>query len=279
MNVNAYYNGEYKNKSEISVPLTDRAVFFGDGIYDAAIGRNGKIFMFEEHITRFLTNANALKIPLPFTALEIKKIILKTVRLSQEASYFVYFQLSRFSEERVHAASSSEKSNLLVTVSPFTLSGADKKINLIIKDDVRHSMCNIKTLNLLPSVLSSSDAADAGADEAVFVREGVVTECSHSNIHIVKKGKIVTHPLDKFILPGISRMHMLSVCDRLAIPYDERNFGTDELFDADEVIVTSSSKLAVTVNRIGDTFYTSDEHSVSEKIRKKMREEFLFATL
>lgn len=279
MNVNAYYNGEFKNKNEISIKLTDRAVFFGDGIYDAAIGRNGKVFMLDEHIERFLSNAQAIKIPFTMTRGELKRTILKTVMLSREASYFVYFQLSRFSEERIHAAPESEKFNLLITVSPFSLCDKNKHLSLITAEDVRHTMCNVKTLNLLPAVLSSCSAAAADADEAVLVRDGTVTECSHSNIHIIKKGKIITHPLDRYILPGISRMHMLSVCDKLAVPYEERNYSTDELFDADEVLVTSSSKLAMPVKRIDGTVYEFTESSLGRRICKKMRDDFLLATL
>lgn len=279
MNVNAYYNGEFKHRDEIRIPLTDRALFFGDGIYDAAIGRNGKIFMLDEHIDRFLSNAAAIDIPLPCTRTELKRILLKTVMLSGETTYFVYFQLSRFSEERVHAAPPTEKSNILVTVSPFKLFDKNKRLRLITYEDIRHGMCNVKTLNLVPAVLSSKNAAEAGADEAVFVRNGIVTECSHSNIHIVKRGKIITHPLDRHILPGISRMHMLSVCDRLSIPYEERKFPLSELMDADEVLVTSSSKLALSAFDIDGKIYDNSESDIAQRICKRMRDDFLAQTL
>ena len=279
MKINAYYNGKFGNVSEITIPLTDRAIFFGDGIYDAAIGRNGKIFMLDDHVERFFSNAAALNIPLSETRSELKRLLLKTVMLSQEPSYFVYFQLSRFSEERIHAAPATERSNLLVTVSPFKLCDRNKELNLITTEDVRHYMCNIKTLNLLSAVLSSMEAARSGADESVFVRGDTVTECSHSNIHFIKDGKIITHPLDRYILPGISRKHMLSVCDALAIPYEERKFTVDELLEADEVLVTSSSKLAIPVKRINGKEYEITERSIGWRICKRMRDDFLLETL
>ena len=278
MAYNAYYNGEFKNKSDISVSLTDRALFFGDGIYDAAIGRNGKIFMLDAHLDRFISNAKALAIPLLPTRSELEETILKTVELSGEKSYFVYFQLSRFSEERVHAAKKVQKSNLLITVTQFSLCDENKILSLIIRNDVRHSLCHIKTLNLIPSVISSMEALEAGADEAVFIRDGIVTECSHSNIHIVKNGTVITHPTDCHILPGISRAHMLSVCRRLKIPYEEREFSADELLSADEVIVTSSSKLALPVQHIADKVYNLSEGNVSRRICKAMRCDYLNAT-
>ena len=279
MKINSYYNGEFKNRSEISIPLTDRAIFFGDGVYDAAIGRNGKVFMLREHIDRFVSNAAALDIPLKQTSDELKRLVLQTVALSQESSYFVYFQASRFSKERIHAAPKSELSNLLITVTPFSLCDKSHRVRLVTAEDIRHTMCNVKTLNLLPSVLSSIAAADADADEAVLVRDGTVTECSHSNVHIVKDGRIITHPLDRYILPGLSRKHMLSVCDRLGIPYEERAFSVKEMLDADEVFVTSSSKLALSVERINDTVYSTERHGTVEKICKTMRDDFLLYTL
>ena len=279
MKINSYYNGEFKNKSDISIPLTDRAVFFGDGIYDAAIGRNGKVFMLQEHIERFTSNAAALGIPLKQTSDELKRLVLKTVLLSRESSYFVYFQLSRYSEERIHAAPKSGGSNLLITVTPFTLCDKSKRVRLVTAEDIRHTMCNVKTLNLLPAVLSSTVAAAAGADEAVLVRDGTVTECSHSNVHVVKDGRIITHPLDRYILPGLSRKHMLSVCDRLGIPYEERAFSVKEMLDADEVFVTSSSKLALPVEQIDGTKYGTEHSGTVAKICKAMRDDFLIYTL
>lgn len=279
MSFNAYYNGEFKSIEDIHIPLTDRAVFFGDGIYDAAIGRNGKIFMLDEHIERFFSNLNYIGLPFSYSPVQLKKLLLEIVRLSDEKSYFVYFQLSRYSKNRVHAFPESEKSNLLITVTPFTLADEDKKVKLIIDEDRRHALCNIKTINLLPAVLASHRADLCGADETIFTKNGIVTECSHSNVHIIKNSVLFTHPLDSSILPGISRMHLLSLCRKLGVNYIERPFSVKELIEADEVLVTSSSKLAVLASEIEGKIFDEKKDSLGKMLAKAMREEYLALTL
>lgn len=278
MSLNSYYNGEFKNKDDIRIGLSDRAIFFGDGIYDAAIGRNGKIFMLDEHIERFFKNLNFLGIPFSHSRSELKELILRTVTLSSELSYFVYFQLTRYSEERLHSYPASNLSNLLITVSPFNLADSAKRLKLITVDDKRHSLCNIKTLNLLPAVLASHQAEIQGADEAVFIKDKIVTECSHSNIHIIRNSVLMTHPLDNSILPGISRLHLLNVCKRLGIEYMEKKFTVDDMLSADEVIVTSSSKLAMPVYKINETEFPRKNNSLGNLLKQTMRNDYLMAT-
>ena len=278
MILNAYYNGEFKNREDIRLPLSDRSIFFGDGIYDAAIGRNGKVFMLDEHINRFFANLTFLKIPFSYSKSQLKEIIRKTILLSGEKSYFIYFQLSRYSKERKHAYSDTDKSNLLITVSPFELSEDKKRLKLVLVEDNRHSLCNIKTINLLPSVMASKYAEDCDADEAVFFKGETVTECSHSNIHIIRNSVLYTHPLDNSILPGISRMHLLSVCKRIGVECREEKFSVKDMLAADEVLVTSSSKLAVDVCKIEQKVFPYKENSCGKSLIYEMKRDYLLRT-
>ena len=118
-------------------------------------------------------------------------------------------------------------------------------------EDTRFFHCNTKTLNLLPNVVAAQHAKEAGCEEAVFIRDGFVTECAHSNVHILKDGVFVTHQADNLILPGIARKHIISACERLGVLVEERPFTKAELMDADEVIVSASSEPGgVLANRI-----------------------------
>lgn len=100
-------------------------------------------------------------------------------------------------------------------------------------------------MNLLPSVIGSQKAYEAGAKEVVFHRGERVTECAHTNVNILKNGVFITPPLDELILPGITRRHYIEICKRLGVPYEERPFTLDELFDADEVFITSAGTLGL----------------------------------
>lgn len=246
----AYYNGKFGHLSEISIPLTDRAIYFGDGIYDAAIGINGGIFLLDEHVSRLLGNADKIKLKHQFTQEKLEQILKETVIRSGISDFFLYFQLTRDGKIRTHSALECESANLLVTVKDLTLGKSDELLDLITFEDKRYRYCDIKTLNLLPSVLASTEAERHGCAEAVFHRGNTVTECAHSNVSILKSGKLITHPTDDKILPGITRRHLLMGCDKVGIPYEERAFSLDELFDADEILVTSTSKLCARAGRI-----------------------------
>lgn len=241
----AYYNGDFFDFSEVRIPLTDRSVFFGDGIYDAAIGKYGRVYLEREHLDRLFGNAERMGIPINMSRAELSSLIRELIQRNGFEEYFIYIHLSRFSHERTHSYPTCERSNLLITLRKHSLPEPDKELKLITLPDLRYSMCDVKTLNLLPAVLASKKAEDAGCDEAVFIRDGFVTECAHSNIHIIKDGILYTHPNGKFILPGITRKRLLYFCELLSVPYEERPFSREELCEADEVLVTSTTKLCL----------------------------------
>lgn len=246
----AYYNGDFCDFSEIKIPLTDRSIFFGDGIYDAAIGKNGSVYLEKEHIDRFFGNADKLDIPINITRAELSDLIQKIIKKNVFEEYFIYIQLSRFSSERIHSYPNTQHSNLLITLRAHSLPDPNKELKLITLPDLRYSMCDVKTLNLLPAVLASRKASEAECDEAVFIRDGFVTECAHSNIHIIKDGVLYSHPNGKYILPGITRKRLLYFCEEFGVPVRESRFTLSELKGADEVLVTSTTKLALKATEI-----------------------------
>ena len=136
-------------------------------------------------------------------------------------------------------------------------------------------MCHVKTLNLIPAVLASHKASSLGKDEAVFHRNGTVTECAHSNVHIISNSVLITHPLDNHILPGISRKHMIAVCERMGIKVVERAFSVYELFKADEVLVTSTSKLALPASHVDYLELPQQNDGIGRQICKEMLADFV----
>lgn len=241
----AYYNGFFGNFNEIKIPLTDRSIFFGDGVYDAAIGKDGKIYLQELHVKRFIENAKKIGLPLAYGEEELSEILREVVRRSGIKDFFLYFQATGYLSERLHAPRDTKKCNLLVTVKPFTLPDKNSELSLLSYPDIRQDFCDVKTLNLLGSALASEYAKSFGADEAVFVKGSFVTECAHSNIFIISDEKIITHPCNEKILPGIMRRELLLLAKKKGIEAVERPFSLSEVFSADSVIVTSTSKLAL----------------------------------
>ena len=253
-----YYNGEFGDFRDIKIPLTDRSIFFGDAIYDAAVGKDGNIYLEDRHIERFFSNAKKLNIPINISKSELSRLLHEVADKSGFAEYFIYFQLSRFSEERIHSYTECNKSNLLITVKEHKTKPIYETVRLISEEDIRYGMCDIKTVNLLPAVLASKRAETAGCDECVFYKGNTVTECAHSNIFIVKDGEVFTHPLTNRILPGITRGRVLEFCRELDIPCYEEEFSLSDMLSSDEVLISSTSKLLRRVSEIdGKTLKSS----------------------
>ena len=247
-----YYNGKYDELEKMQIPMLDRVSFFGDGIYDATYSRNYIIHDLDLHVERFFSSAELLGMKPELSKEEMKQLLNEMVRKLDSPNQFVYFQLTRGTGIRKHAFPDSEKvkSNLWIVLTPSEIADTYKKINLITKEDTRFYHCNIKTVNLIPACLASEEAEKQGAQECVFHRGDEVTECAHSNVHIIKDKKFITHPTDCFILPGIARRNLLEKCKQLGIETEERVFTVDELMNADEVIISSAGSFCIAAQMI-----------------------------
>ena len=273
-----YYNGKYGLLQEMMIPMNDRVCWFGDGVYDAGPCHNYNIFALDEHLERFYSNAKTLDIEIPMEKDELEKILNDLVRKLDTGDLFVYYQVTRGTGIRNHLYK-REKGNLWVMIKPASVNYGKEPISIISCEDTRHHHCNIKTLNLIPSVMASQKAADEGCQEAVFYRPGQrVTECAHSNIHMLKDGVLYTAPADELILPGIARAHMLNAAGELGIEVQEIPYTLDELRHADEIIVTSSSNLCLRVKELDHEFVGGKDPKRYEMLRRKTMDEFIEKT-
>ena len=273
-----YYNGKYGELEEMSIPMNDRVCWFGDGVYDAGPSRNYKIFAIDEHIDRFFNSAGLLDIEMPVTKEELKELLQEMVNKMDTGNLFVYYQVTRGTGVRNHAYTKGP-GNLWIMLKPAEISDGIEPIKLITVEDTRFLHCNIKTLNLIPSCVATEKAKKAGCQEAVFYRAGGrVTECAHSNVHIIKDGKLVTAPTDNLILPGIARAHLIRMCKKLGVPVSETPYTLKELFEAEEVLVTSSSNLCLYACEIDGKPVGGKNPELLEKIRSALLGEFYEAT-
>lgn len=242
-----YYNGRFGPLETMTVPMDDRACWFGDGVYDATCCRNHKIYMLDAHIDRFFRSAEMLDIVIPHTKDELRALLCDMVQRVDSPDQFVYWQVTRAGQlYRAHDyAEPLEPGRLWITLRPTVLRDLSERVGLITLPDTRFLHCNIKTINLIPSVMASHRAARAGCFEAVLHRDGRVTEGSHSNISILKDGRFITAPTDNLILPGIARANLIRFCGRLGIPVSETPFDLEALRGADEIIVSSSSNFCL----------------------------------
>ncbi len=248
-----YYNGKFGPLDEMTVPFNDRVHFFGDGVYEACPARNHIPFALDEHIDRMFRSASMVDIHIPYEKAELREIICDMVRRVDSGEQFVYWQITRGTAMRNHTYAEDMKGNLWISLKAAPLKDVNKKYAAITAEDTRFLHCNIKTLNLLPAVWYAQAAERAGVYETILYRKTAdsvpdcrVTECAHSNVHIINRaGAFQTAPTDNLILPGIARAHLIKAAKALGIPVVEEPFTVRELMEAHEVMISSSSALAL----------------------------------
>ena len=245
-----YYNGTIDEADRVSVPLLDRACYFGDGVYDVTYSRNYRIFALDEHISNLFRSADRIGLVPSISSSELASLLCDLVSRMDTGENWVYFQFSRGTAPRAHAFPQAQSSNLWVMLRHATVRDPYRPMRCISHPDARHFLCNVKSLNLLPNVLAAEETERMGADECILHRNGIVTECAHSNISILQGGTLLTHPADEQIYAGTGRAHLLSLCRQVGIPIEERTYTLGELKSADEVLVTSASVFCAPVTEL-----------------------------
>lgn len=270
----AYYDGRMGAPDELMVPFNDRGHFFGDGIYEAAMAVGDVIFALDDHLDRFYSSAAAFDIRIPQTKEGLASVLYDLLGRVDGRENVVYWQVTRGVALREHVYGDGMVGKLWAYVAPEKLADPAMPLKLISREDRRFEYGNVKTLNLLPAVKYSQEARLAGVDEAVLHRDGVVTECAHSNISILKDGVFRSHPNDEHILRGIAKTHLIQACYRESVPVVERAFTLEELADADEVIVTSSSNLCSVANELDGKPVGGRDQLTLKKLQRAVFDEF-----
>ena len=284
-----YYDGKYDLIENMTVPMSDRVCWFGDGVYDATATRNGIIYCLDDHIDRFFNSASMVGIDIPYTKDELKDLLKDLVQkvdtTNTNGETFLYWQITRGANvPRNHVFPKDTKANLWVTVTPRKLPDVYRRDKLISYEDIRFFMCHIKTLCLLPSVLASEAAKRAGAEECVMYRkeaDGIknrVTEGAHTNVHCIKDGVLYTAPLDNLVLPGIARKNLIKICNNLSIPVKEEPYTLEFLMNADEIILSSSSNFCIAATHIDNNPVGGRAPEILKKIQDALVEDYLKAT-
>ncbi len=270
----AYYDGKIGSPDDLTVPFNDRSHFFGDGVYDASMGANNKVMFADEHLDRFYASAASMHIPLALKKEELNDLLHSLLKKVDGATQFVYWQVTRgFSDIRNHLYEDIP-GKLWILISEEALDDPKNPLSLITLEDKRYEYCNIKTINLLPAVLYANIAKDNKCDEVVLHRGDIVTECSHSNVSILKGGVLYSHPNDEHILRGITKTHLVQAAYREGIQVIEKPFTVDDLlYQSDEVIVTSSSHLCMHARTINGISVGGKDQESLERLCKSVYDE------
>ncbi len=237
-----FLNGEIVDEGDARVPVTDRGLLFADAVYEVVRVYGGEPFLWREHMARMERGARFLQIPLPFGPEELKGYALELIDLNECYLGVVYIQLTRGPAPRVHRFPERVRPTAFMFTQEVARPDRElvrRGVDLVTLPDVRWGLCEVKTVGLLPNVLGKEEAAKRGAFDALFVRDGVITEGTSSNFFAVRNGRLVTYPVDN-ILPGVTRAKVLEIAGRLGLEVQERGLEVDELRDCEEAFLTGT---------------------------------------
>ena len=269
-----YYNGTFAPMDQLMIPALDRGVYFGDGVYEALRVERHRFFALKEHISRFRDSLAFLRIAFPMTDECLTTILQEAADRVESDSQQLYFQVTRATAMRTHSFPEAGEANLLVFSRGVALADLQEYRRVVTLPDTRWGHCNIKSLNLIPCVLAAQAAKERGCSEAVFHRDGVVSECSSSNLLLLKNGVLRTAPADERILPGVTRAHYLMLARKIGVPVDETTFTLEQMMDADELLITSTSAHGLPVGFVDDKPVCGRDEALLRKLQKTYREFF-----
>jgi D-alanine transaminase len=251
-----YFNGDFIPKDQVRLSPDDRGFLFADGVYEVIRYYNGKPFKADEHLRRLersLTEIRIAGVDIEPLAEIAERLLQKNDLETRDAT--VYIQITRGTAPRKHAFPDNAVSpTVYLSAAPFQRDREkeERGVKVILVPDIRWSRCDIKSVALLPNALAAQQAKERGAEEAIFVRDGVVTEGSHSNFAAVFDGRVMTHPKTNHILGGITRDVTLDLCRRLGIPVGEFPVFERELTRADEMMLMSTTAEVMPIVQVND---------------------------
>jgi D-alanine transaminase len=251
-----YLNGKFIPADQASISPEDRGFYFADGVYEVIKYYKGHPFCFEDHLLRLRKSLEAVRIH--FSGLhELQEICDGLLDANQLKSKFagIYLQITRGAAPRVHRFPGNDISPTLY-IRAFEIPGYPNEmqhgIRVITRKDIRWLRCDIKSIALLPNTLLFQEAAEQNAGECFLIRDGFLTEATHSNIMAVIGGEVYTHPDSNLILPGITKKVVIRICHGLGINIVERPIGIEEVVHFDECFITGTGSEIIPVNQIDD---------------------------
>jgi D-alanine transaminase len=251
-----FLNGDYLPEQEAKISIFDRAVNFGDAIYEVAGVLDGKLVDFKHHMQRYFNSLDKLSIESPLQQQEILEAFRKLVELNQIEEGLVYMQVTRGVAERDFVWPEDIKPTVFMFTQAKTSvenSAAENGVTLASVPDIRWARRDVKSVNLLAQVLAKKAAHDAGAFEALMIDpEGYVTECGSTSFFIVKNDQVLTRPLTNDILPGVTRRAVVGLCNSQGLQLAETKFTLDQALDSDEAFISGASSYVLPVVKIDD---------------------------
>ena len=272
MSRTVYVNGEWVAEENAKVSVFDRGYLFADAIYEVTAVANGRLIDFTGHAARLARSLEALGIKPPVTNDVLKSLHFEIIRRNELTNGLIYLQISRGAEDRDFLYSASlEPTIVMFTQARNVLANPrwETGISVATVPEGRWSNRQIKTVQLLYSSMAKMEVQRKGADDALFVEDGFITEGTSNNFHIVTSdGTLITRALSNALLHGITRGSILDIADKAGIPTEQRSFTPDEAKSAAEAFITSDGVFVMPVIAIdGQNIGDGKPGPISQKLR------------
>src|SRR4051812_19187367 len=274
-----YLNGKFMPIEDAKVSVLDRGFIFGDAVYEVCRLVNGKLFESDRHLARLANGLRDVHITPPAESQkaklhEISDRLVKENGITGEGSLFL--EMSRGVAPRAHQYPKPPvPPTVFLMASPFTPPEElrAKGAAVILIDDIRWKRCNVKTTQLLPNVMAKQEAFEHEALDAIFVRDGMITETSHANVCAVVNGVLWTHPIDGSVLPGVTRELVLELAKKNGVPVREEAMTVDAFRKADEVFLVGTLSDVMPIVKVdGKHVGAGKPGPVALKLLKALRE-------
>ena len=271
-----WINGRFTTTDERVIGVEDRGFQFGDGVYEVFKFSGRRPIFLEDHFRRMERGLREIDIPVPWTEGSFASMARELLERTRFEEGIVYVQVTRGESERTHFYPDDLVPTALAYSRRFRFPDETKKeqgIRVITAADQRWLHCDVKSINLLANVLAKKKAQRAGAEEALLIADGSVREGASSSFFVVRSGRLITHPLDEHILPGVVRDRTIGLALGAKIRVDERPLREAELFDLDEAFVTSTTLGVMPVTEIdGRVIGNSRRGEITTLLQRMMDE-------
>lgn len=272
------WNSQIVEREEVKIDPEDRGYQFGDGIYEVVRAYNGKFFCIDEHIDRLYISASKIEMAIPQTKEKMKRLMNQLLEESGIETGNLYLQVTRgIASPRNHVYPDLSVLPTItgnITVVPRDAEKIKAGIKTVIEEDIRWLKCDIKSISLLGNIMAKHEAHKKNAEEAILHRDGIVTECSASNVAIVKDEVIYTHPDSNLILPGVTKIVWLKCAEKLGIEVKEEPFTLEQLNESDEVFCSSTTIEVMPIHTINGYAVNGGKiGEVTQKLAKAFEEE------
>jgi D-alanine transaminase len=250
-----FLNGQFMPIAEAKISVLDRGFIFGDGVYEVIPVYSRKAFRLGEHLQRLQNSLDGIRLPNPHTHTEWITLVNELIARNSGEDQYLYLHITRGVAKRDHAFPNPPVTpTVFMMSSPLPTPAASllaSGVSAVTATDNRWLRCDIKAISLLPNVLLRQMAVDAGCTETILLRENQwLTEGAASNIFVVKNGKLLAPPKDNLMLPGITYDVILEIAAANNIPHEVRKIAAVEVFTADELLLTSSTKEVLAITQL-----------------------------